>query len=110
MDAPPPVSDADLAATPPSVLALIQWQARQISERKPPPGSLGVQAVDQLQHHHPPFRLGRPFRHVRIEPGGGRVAPRYPTAGEWGLIAGLSLVPFAAVELSKLVRRAARPA
>lgn len=30
MDAPPPVSDADLAATPASVIALIQWQARQI--------------------------------------------------------------------------------
>ena len=27
----------------------------------------------------------------------------YPTAGEWGLIAGLSLVPFAVVELSKLI-------
>jgi transposase len=30
MDAPPPVSEADLAATPASVIALIQWQARQI--------------------------------------------------------------------------------
>jgi transposase len=30
MDAPPPVSDADLAATPASVIALIHWQARQI--------------------------------------------------------------------------------
>jgi len=30
MDAPPPVSDADLVATPASVIALIQWQARQI--------------------------------------------------------------------------------
>ena len=30
MDAPPPVTDADLAATPASVIALIQWQARQI--------------------------------------------------------------------------------
>jgi transposase len=30
MDAPPPVSDADLAATPASVIALIPWQARQI--------------------------------------------------------------------------------
>jgi transposase len=30
MDAPPPVSDADLAATPASVIALIRWQARQI--------------------------------------------------------------------------------
>jgi transposase len=30
MDNPPPVSDADLAATPASVIALIQWQARQI--------------------------------------------------------------------------------
>ena len=28
----------------------------------------------------------------------------YPTAGEWGLIFGLSLVPFAVVELAKLVR------
>ena len=31
MDAPPPASAADLAATPPSVLALIEWQARQIA-------------------------------------------------------------------------------
>lgn len=30
MDAPPYVSPEDLAATPPAVLALIQWQARQI--------------------------------------------------------------------------------
>ncbi|MBX9584512.1 MAG: cation-translocating P-type ATPase [Gemmataceae bacterium] len=29
----------------------------------------------------------------------------YPTAGEWGLIAGLSLVPFTAVELAKVARR-----
>lgn len=29
----------------------------------------------------------------------------YPTAGEWGLIFGLSLVPFAAVELSKVLAR-----
>jgi transposase len=32
MDAPPPVSAEDLAATPASVLALIQWQARQIAQ------------------------------------------------------------------------------
>ena len=32
MDAPPPVSADDFAATPPSVLALIQWQARQIAQ------------------------------------------------------------------------------
>src|SRR5262245_55918344 len=32
MDAPPPVSEADLAATPASVIALIQWQARQIAQ------------------------------------------------------------------------------
>jgi cell division protein FtsB len=31
MDAPPPISADELAATPPSVLALIQWQARQIA-------------------------------------------------------------------------------
>lgn len=31
MDAPPPVSADDLAATPASVLVLIQWQARQIT-------------------------------------------------------------------------------
>jgi transposase len=31
MDAPPLVSEADLAATPASVIALIQWQARQIA-------------------------------------------------------------------------------
>ena len=34
----------------------------------------------------------------------------YPTSGEWGLIVGLSAVPFVAVELSKLVRQAAGPA
>lgn len=32
MDAPPAVSAEDLAATPTSVLALIQWQARQIAQ------------------------------------------------------------------------------
>ena len=32
MDAPPPVSAEDLAATPASVLALLQWQARQIAQ------------------------------------------------------------------------------
>jgi transposase len=32
MDAPPPASTGDLAATPASVLALLQWQARQIAQ------------------------------------------------------------------------------
>src|SRR6478735_743057 len=32
MDAPPPVSNADLAATPALVIALIQWQTRQIAQ------------------------------------------------------------------------------
>ena len=31
MDAPPTISDADLAATPPAVLAFIRWQSRQIA-------------------------------------------------------------------------------
>jgi transposase len=46
MDAPPPVSADDLAATPPSVLALIQWQARQIARLTARVAELEAQVAD----------------------------------------------------------------
>jgi transposase len=46
MDAPPPVSDADLAATPASVIALIQWQALQIERLTARVAELEAQVAD----------------------------------------------------------------
>lgn len=46
MDAPPFVSPEDLAATPPSVLALIQWQARQIQRLMARVAELEAQVAD----------------------------------------------------------------
>jgi cell division protein FtsB len=46
MNAPPPVSDADLAATPGSVIALIQWQARQIARLTARVAELEAQVAD----------------------------------------------------------------
>jgi transposase len=46
MDASPSVTDADLAATPASVIALIQWQARQIQRLSARVAELEAQVAD----------------------------------------------------------------
>jgi transposase len=46
MDAPPPVSAEDLAAAPASVLALIQWQARQIARLTARVGELEAEVAE----------------------------------------------------------------
>ena len=59
MDAPPLLSEADLAATPPAVLALLRWQSEQISRLSARVAELEAQLA-KFQGHKTPANSSKP--------------------------------------------------